>query len=67
MVQFERHRNVADPMLRCGRASRLAQRSWPPTRELEFAGAQVLVMPGPYERADRVAAPLEQLRGLLAE
>jgi TDG/mug DNA glycosylase family protein len=35
--------------------------------ELEFAGGQVFVMPGPYERADRVAAALEQLRGLLAE
>lgn len=35
--------------------------------ELEFAGAQVFVMPGPYERTDRVAAALEQLRSLLAE
>lgn len=35
--------------------------------ELEFAGAQVFVMPGPYERADRVAAALEQLPDLLAE
>ena len=35
--------------------------------ELEFAGAQVFVMPGPYERADRVTAALEQLPGLLAE
>jgi TDG/mug DNA glycosylase family protein len=35
--------------------------------ELEFAGARVFVMPGPYERADRVAATLEQLPSLLAE
>ncbi len=35
--------------------------------ELEFAGAQIFVMPGPYERADRVAAALEQLPSLLAE
>lgn len=35
--------------------------------ELEFGGAQVFVMPGPYERADRVAVALEQLPGLLAE
>jgi TDG/mug DNA glycosylase family protein len=34
--------------------------------ELEFAGAQVFVMPGPYERADRVAAALPQLPDLLA-
>lgn len=34
--------------------------------ELEFAGAQVFVMPGPYERTDRVAAALEQLRSLTA-
>lgn len=33
--------------------------------EFEFEGAQVFVMPGPYERADRVADSLEQLRGLL--
>lgn len=33
--------------------------------ELEFGGAQVL--PGPYERADRVGAALGQLRSLLAE
>jgi hypothetical protein len=35
--------------------------------ELELGGAEVFVMPGPYERADRVAAALEQLRSLLAE
>lgn len=35
--------------------------------ELEFGGAQVFVLPGPYERADRVAAALEQLQDLLAE
>jgi double-stranded uracil-DNA glycosylase len=35
--------------------------------ELEFAGARVFVMPGPYERADRVAAALQQLRELLGE
>lgn len=35
--------------------------------ELELGGAEVFVMPGPYERADRVAAALEQLQGLLAE
>jgi TDG/mug DNA glycosylase family protein len=35
--------------------------------ELELGDAQVFVMPGPYERADRVGAALEQLRSLLAE
>lgn len=35
--------------------------------ELELGGAEVFVMPGPYERADRVAAALEELRSLLAE
>jgi TDG/mug DNA glycosylase family protein len=35
--------------------------------ELEFGGAQVFVMPGPYERADRVVAALEELRDLLAD
>jgi double-stranded uracil-DNA glycosylase len=35
--------------------------------ELELGGAKVFVMPGPYERADRVAAALEQLRSLLAD
>jgi len=35
--------------------------------ELEFAGAQIFVTPGPYERADRVVAALEQLPDLLAE
>lgn len=34
--------------------------------ELEFEGAQIFVMPGPYERTDRVAAALEQLRDLIA-
>lgn len=34
--------------------------------ELEFEGAQIFVMPGPYERTDRVADSLEQLRDLLA-
>ena len=34
--------------------------------ELELGGAEVFVMPGPYERADRVASALEQLRSLLA-
>lgn len=34
--------------------------------ELELGGAEVFVMPGPYERTDRVAAALEQLKGLLA-
>ena len=33
--------------------------------ELEFDGAQVFVMPGPYERADRVTTALEKLRELL--
>jgi double-stranded uracil-DNA glycosylase len=33
--------------------------------ELEFAGAQIFVMPGPYERTEKVAAALEQLRGLI--
>jgi TDG/mug DNA glycosylase family protein len=35
--------------------------------ELELGGAEIFVMPGPYERADRVAAALKQLRNLLAE
>jgi TDG/mug DNA glycosylase family protein len=35
--------------------------------ELEFEGAQIFVMPGPYERANRVAAALEELQSLLAE
>jgi|GEM_PF-181191 len=34
--------------------------------ELDFEGAQIFVMPGPYERTDRVAAALDQLRALLA-
>jgi TDG/mug DNA glycosylase family protein len=34
--------------------------------ELELEGAQIFVMPGPYERTDRVAAAVEQLRGLTA-
>jgi hypothetical protein len=33
--------------------------------ELGLAGAGVFVMPGPYERTDRVAAALKNLRGLL--
>lgn len=33
--------------------------------ELNLAGIPVFVMPGPYERADRVATALEQLRGLI--
>ena len=33
--------------------------------ELEFDGVQVFVMPGPYERADRVTTALEKLRELL--
>jgi len=33
--------------------------------DLELSGAQVFVMPGPYERKDRVAAGLEALRDLL--
>jgi len=33
---------------------------------LEFEGAQIFVMPGPYERTDRVTDSLEQLRSLLA-
>lgn len=35
--------------------------------ELELGDAEVFGMPGPYERTDRVAAALEQLRDLLAE
>jgi TDG/mug DNA glycosylase family protein len=35
--------------------------------EFELAGAGVFVMPGPYERADRVGAALDELRGLLAQ
>ncbi len=31
----------------------------------EWIGARIFIMPGPYERADRVAAALKQLRGLL--
>lgn len=34
--------------------------------ELELGGAEVFVMPGPYERTDRVAAALKELRSLLA-
>lgn len=34
--------------------------------DLEFEGAQIFVMPGPYERTDRVADSLEQLRTFLA-
>jgi double-stranded uracil-DNA glycosylase len=33
--------------------------------ELELGGAEIFVMPGPYERADHVAAALEQLRDIL--
>lgn len=35
--------------------------------ELKLGDTQVFVMPGPYERADRVEAALEQLRSLLAK
>ena len=41
--------------------------AWLNLPELEFGGAHVFVMPGPYERADRVTAALEQLPCLLAE
>jgi len=35
--------------------------------ELELGGAEAFVMPGPYERTDRVVVALEELRSLLAE
>jgi TDG/mug DNA glycosylase family protein len=34
--------------------------------ELEFEGAQIFVMPGPYERTNRVSSALGQLRDLIA-
>lgn len=34
---------------------------------LAFEGAEVFIMPSPYERTDRVACALGQLRSLLAE
>lgn len=33
--------------------------------ELKLEGAEIFVLPGPYERTDRVATVLEQLKGLL--